>query len=341
MTNRQNLPTAALTGLAPTVWGSTYLVTTELLPPDRPLLATTVRALPGGLVLLALGRRLPAGLWWWRALVLGVLNIGAFNFLLFAAAYRLPGGVAAVIMSAQPVFVVVLAALFLGERVTSRHALACLMGAGGVALLVLKGSVSLDAVGVLAAVGGALCMASGITLTKRWGRPEGVGLLTFTGWQLTAGGVVLLPFWLSVEDPPDGLTGAGVLGFAYLITLGAVLSYVVWFRGIERLPAVAVSFLALASPIVATLLGYLLKDQTLSALQVVGIAVVFAAVMLGQSRPAGPRPPGNPPTEALPGAPPPAATPPLPPPPPPPAPAPVPTPSANRAPRPTTSGETT
>ncbi|KJY33381.1 EamA family transporter [Streptomyces sp. NRRL S-495] len=295
MTSRRNLSTVALTGLAPTVWGSTYLITTELLPPDRPLLATTMRALPGGLFLLALGRKLPVGAWWLRALVLGVLNIGAFNFLLFVAAYRLPGGIAAVIMSAQPMFVVILAALFLGERVRGVHALACVLGAGGVALLVFKGKVSLDAVGVLAAVGGALCMASGITLTKRWGRPEGVSLLTFTGWQLTAGGLVLLPFWLSLEDMPDGLTGDNVLGFAYLISLGAVLSYIVWFRGIGLLPATAVSFLALGSPVVATLLGYLFKDQTLSLLQLLGIAVIFLAVVLGQSRPPRKEPAAAPP----------------------------------------------
>ncbi|MCI3223419.1 EamA family transporter [Streptomyces sp. NP-1717] len=288
MKNRHKVLTVALTGLAPAVWGSTYLVTTELLPQDRPLLATTMRALPGGLVLLAVGRKLPVGIWWWRALVLGGLNIGAFNFLLFVAAYRVPGGIAAMVMSAQPMFVIILAALFLGERIRPVHALACAMGIGGVALLVFRGTASLDTTGLLAAVGGALCMASGITLTKRWGRPEGVGLLAFTGWQLTAGGLVLLPFWLSLEDLPDGLTRSNVIGFAHLITLGAILSYIAWFRGIERLPAVAVSFLALGSPVVATLLGYLVKDQTLSALQIVGMVVVFLAVVLGQPRPRGP-----------------------------------------------------
>ncbi|MEH0971170.1 EamA family transporter [Micromonospora sp. CPCC 205546] len=279
-----------MTGLAPAVWGSTYLVTTELLPPDRPLLATAVRALPGGLFLLALGRKLPVGVWWLRALVLGVLNIGAFNFLLFFAAYRLPGGIAAMIMSAQPMFVVLLAALLLGDRIRAIHALACTVGAAGVVLLVFKGRASLDTVGVLAAAGGALSMALGITLTKRWGRPAGVGLLTFTGWHLTAGGLVLLPFWLALEDLPDTLTGPNVIGFTYLITLGAVLSYLVWFRGIERLPAVAVSFLALGSPVVATLLGYLVRNETLSPLQIVGMAVIFAAITLGQPRPPEPKP---------------------------------------------------
>src|SRR4051794_2612416 len=77
----------ALTAVAPMSWGTTYVVTTSLLPPDRPMLAATLRALPAGLALLAFTRRLPQGIWWWRALVLGVLNFGAFFPLLFFAAY--------------------------------------------------------------------------------------------------------------------------------------------------------------------------------------------------------------------------------------------------------------
>lgn len=90
------------TALTPIIWGTTYLVTTELLPPDRPLLAAVLRALPAGLLLVVLTRRLPQGIWWWRALVLGFLNIGAFFALLFVAAYRLPGGIAAIIIASQP-----------------------------------------------------------------------------------------------------------------------------------------------------------------------------------------------------------------------------------------------
>lgn len=85
----------ALTALAPVTWGATYLVTTQFLPPDRPLLSGAIRALPMGLVALAITRTLPRGAWWWRAAVLGTLNIGAFVALLFVAAYRLPGVVAA------------------------------------------------------------------------------------------------------------------------------------------------------------------------------------------------------------------------------------------------------
>jgi len=274
---------SGVSALAPAIWGSTYLVTTELLPPDRPLLAATVRALPAGLLLLAMGRILPTGIWWWRALVLGTLNIGAFFVLLFVAAYRLPGGVAALIGSVQPMLVLVLAALLLGDRIRLVHVLACLAGAVGVALLVLKSTVGLDTIGVLAALGGAVCMASGIVLTKRWARP--VGLLLFTGWQLTAGGLVLLPVLLVFEGLPSSVNGTNVLGYLYLIVLGSLFGYSIWFRGVERLPAVAVSFLGLTSPIVATLLGFLFLHQTLSLLQLLGAALIVGAIVKAQLTP--------------------------------------------------------
>lgn len=275
---------SALTALAPLIWGSTYLVTTELLPPDRPLLAATVRALPAGLILLAVGRVLPRGVWWWRALVLGVLNIGAFLYLLFVAAYRLPGGVAALVMAVQPAVVLILSALLLGARITRVHVGACVLGVAGVGLLVLQPHAGIDAVGVAAGLLGAVSMATGIVLTKRWGRPEGVGLLNFTGWQLTVGGLVLTPVMFLAEGLPGSVTGANVAGFGYLGLVGALFSYVVWFRGVERLPALAVSFLGFASPLAAAALGYLVLDQALSPLQLLGALTVIAAMVLAQPR---------------------------------------------------------
>jgi probable blue pigment (indigoidine) exporter len=162
---------------------------------------------------------------------------------------------------------------------------ACVLGAVGVVLLVFNGTAALDFVGVAAALAGAASLALGITLTKLWGRPDGVGLLSFTGWQLGAGGLVLLPFTLSIEGLPTVISGTNIIGFGYLISLGAVISYAIWFRGIARLPVLAVSFLALGSPIVATLLGYLFLHQTLSIPQLVGILVIIGAVLLAQPRP--------------------------------------------------------
>lgn len=295
MSNQSLAGTSLTTVLAPAVWGSTYLVTTEFLPPDRPLLASLVRALPAGLILLLITRVLPRGVWWWRATVLGVLNIGAFFYFLFLAAYHLPGGVAALVMSIQPMIVLLLGALLLKERIQPVHVVACLVGAAGIALLVLQPGAGLDGVGVVAGLLGALSMACGIVLTKRWGRPEGVTLLTFTGWQLTVGGLLLLPVTLVGESLPDRVTWTNIGGFAYLSIIGALIAYVLWFRGLARLPALAVSFLSFASPLCATVLGYLFLDQSLRPLQLLGAAAVIGAVVLAQPRAKKPEPaPGRP-----------------------------------------------
>jgi probable blue pigment (indigoidine) exporter len=269
-----------VTAAVPVVWGSTYSVTTELLPPDRPLLTGTLRALPAGLLLLAVTRRLPSGPWWWRSAVLGSLNIGAFFALLFVSAYRLPGGVAAVLGAAGPLLVAGLSVPLLRERLRPRTVLAGVTAAAGVALTVLTAQARLDRLGVLAGLAGATSMALGLVLTKRWGRPAPV--LTVTGWQLTAGGFVLLPLTLVVEGLPPPLTATHLGGYAYLSLVGSAAAYTLWFRGLERLPAASVSLLGQLSPVVAAGLGWIALDQRLSPLQVLGMAVALGGVVAGQ-----------------------------------------------------------
>ncbi|MEN3536896.1 EamA family transporter [Microbispora sp. ZYX-F-249] len=278
--------TLALTALTPLVWGSTYAVTTEFLPPDRPLFTALTRALPAGLALLAVTRVLPRGVWVWRAAVLGALNIGAFFPLLFLAAYRLPGGVAAVLGAVGPLFALAFAALLLAERPTARKVLAGLVGLLGVGLVVLRAEARLDMVGVLAGLVGAASMSAGTVLTKRWGRPEGVGALALTGWQLSAGGLLLVPVALLVEGAPPALSGENLLGYAYLGIVGTALGYWIWFRGISRLPATSVAFLALLSPVSAAVIGWAALGQALSPVQLLGMVLALGGTLLGQA-PAG------------------------------------------------------
>jgi len=272
----------ARTALTPAVWGTTYFVATELLPTGRPMLAAAVRALPVGLAFVLWKRRLPEGAWWWRSALLGVLNIGAFFALLFVAAFRLPGGVAATAGAVQPLVAAGLAAALLGEAFTRRTALAGTAGIIGVAMLVLGPEAALDPVGVAAAIGGTLSMATGVVLTKHWGRP--VDLVTFTGWQLTAGGLFLLPILLLSEGLPSEITSTNVAGFAWLAVVGTGSAYANWFRGIQALPVSMVSFLGLLSPLVATFVGWVALEQSLTPLQLCGGALVVAAVIAPQLR---------------------------------------------------------
>ncbi|MFF0003980.1 EamA family transporter [Streptomyces tibetensis] len=272
----------ALTALAPISWGTTYAVTTEFLPPDRPLFTALVRALPAGLLLLALARVLPRGAWWWKAAVLGALNIGAFFPLLFLSAYRLPGGLAAVVGSAGPLFVAGLSALLLGQRPTRRTLLTGAVAAFGVSLVVLRAAGSLDALGVLAAVASTASMSTGTVLTKRWGRPEGVGPLALTGWQLTAGGLLIAPLAFLVEGAPPALDGRAVGGYLYLALANTALAYWLWFRGIGRMTATQVTFLGPLSPLTAAVVGWAALGQALTPVQLVGMALAFGATVAGQ-----------------------------------------------------------
>lgn len=271
-----------LTALAPIAWGTTYLVTTELLPAGHPLFAGLLRSLPAGLLAIAISRRLPHGDWWWKALVLGALNIGAFFPLLFLAAERLPGGVAAAVAGAQPLIVLALGALVLQERIRPMTAAAAVAGAGGVALVVVGPAAQLDLWGILAALGGVSATGVGIILTKRWGRPTGVGPVAYAGWQLSAGGLLLLPVTLLAEGVPQTIDGGAVLGYVWLGTAGGIIAYTLWFRGIQQLPVIAPGLLALLSPIVATVLGTLVAGEAFTPIQAVGFAITLGALVLGQ-----------------------------------------------------------
>ncbi|MGO4487028.1 EamA family transporter [Microbacterium sp. 2RAF4] len=275
------------TALAPVAWGTTYLVTTELLPAGHPLFAGLLRSLPAGLLAVAISRRLPSGSWWWKSFALGALNIGAFFPLLFLAAERLPGGVAAAVAGAQPLIVLALGALVLHERIRPITAAAAVVGAGGVALVVLGPAAELDLWGVLAALGGVTATGVGMILTKRWGRPVGVGPVSYAGWQLSAGGMLLLPVTLMVEGVPREIDGDAALGYLWLATAGGIVAYTLWFRGVQQLPVIAPGLLALLSPIVATLLGLVVAGERFTAPQAIGFVLTLGALVLGQvvSRP--------------------------------------------------------
>ncbi len=119
-------------------------------------------------------------------------------------------GVAATLNASQPLVVAVLAVVLLHQALSTWRLGWGLVGVLGVALIVLNGAATLDGVGVAAGILATASMATGVTLTKRWGRPAGVGAMAFAGWQLTAGGLFLLPIALGAEGVPDSFGGAAL-----------------------------------------------------------------------------------------------------------------------------------
>ncbi len=272
--------TLLITAVAPVAWGSTYLVTEQFLPDDRPLFAALVRALPAGLLLLAFRRRLPSGIWWWRALVLGICNIGLFFPLIFLAAYHLPGGLAATLQATSPLAVMALAAGIVHERPGAIRIGSAFVGLVGVALLVLRSPGAVDTLGLVGAFGSVLVSALGFVLVKRWQAP--VDMLTLVSWQLVVGGLFLLPVALLIEGPPPAIDAPAIGGFLWLAGAGTVLAYVCWFHGLSRMPVGAVSLIGLLNPVVGTLLGVLFAAELFGWAQALGMALVLGGVLAGQ-----------------------------------------------------------
>ncbi len=272
--------TLLITLVAPIAWGTTYTVTAELLPPDRPLFAAVVRALPIGLVILVARGRLPHGSWWWRSLVLGTCNMGLFFVLIFVAAYRLPGGLASTVTAMSPLAVMALAAALIRERPTPGGLIGGSIGVVGVALLVLRADAGIDPLGLIAAVGAVASSAVGFVLLKKWERP--VDLLTLTGWQLTSAGLVLLPVAAVVEGAPPAIEPRGVIGFLWLGIVGTGLAYVCWFHGLSRMTAGATALVGLVNPVIGTLLGVVVMQETFGTAQLIGVTLVLGGVLAGQ-----------------------------------------------------------
>lgn len=283
-TSRARRLTSMATLLAPISWGTTYVTVTELLPAGRPLLVATMRVIPAGLLLLAVGsfvspRWRPHGGEWRRTGLLAVCNFGLFFPLLIGAVYRLPGGVAAAVGGIQPLLVSTLSWLVTRRRPRPSELVVGAVAVVGVSLVVIRPGAGLDPVGLLLAVAANVSFAAGVVLTKR--SPSAPNRLAATGWQMILAGMMILPFTLISEGGPPHLTWRNLGGFTYLSFIATAIAFVLWFHGVRKLPAAAPPLLGLAAPVTGALLGWLVLGQSLSTIQALGFAITVAAIARG------------------------------------------------------------
>ena len=270
-----------VTAIAPVAWGSTYVVTRELLPAEHPLWGALLRALPAGLLLLAIARRRPRGSWWWRSFVLGVLNIGAFFVLVYLAAQLLPSSIASTVMATSAGVILLLAWPLLAQRPRLLSIIGATVGFVGVAVMLAPGGEGINGWGVVVSLAAMASSSVGFLLARRWGGD--VPLLASTAWQLVAGSLLLLPVAIVVEGAPPALDAGALAGFLYLTVVGTAIAFVAWFAGLRHLPAGVVGVIGLLNPVTGVLLGTLLVDERLGLAQLVGIALVLSGVLIGQA----------------------------------------------------------
>lgn len=263
------------TAIAPVAWGANYYVTHEWLP-NAPVWGAAIRALPAGLLLLALTRRLPRAGWWWKSLIMGTLNIGAFFVLVYVAAERLPTSIASTIMAISPVTIALAARLLVHEHPNVLRLAGATLAIVGVGLMLLGGHARVDGIGVAASATALLMSSFGFILGKRWNHE--VGVLTSTAWQLTAGGLMLLAAAVITSGGPPSIDGRGVAGYAFITLIATALAYLAWFGGLRHLRGDVVGLVGLLNPVTGVLLGVFVAGNTLGARQFAGIALVSVGI---------------------------------------------------------------
>jgi drug/metabolite transporter (DMT)-like permease len=286
------LPWFAL-GVVYVLWGSTYLANRYIIVSLPPLLASGFRFMTGGvllglLVLLFAGprtfglSRAQLG----TAALSGLLLPAWGNGLVILAQSQVASGLAALLIASVPLYIAVLRAVT-GDRPRRATVVGVLLGAAGLALLVLVGA------------GGG---SAGVSGNAWWGPP--LVLLAGLGWatgtfattrlavpanpfalatvQQLVGGTVLVAVGTAFGERLDLATVAPVSWWAWLymslfVSLGAFSAYAF---ALANLPVSTVATYAYVNPVIAVLLGVVVAGERFSAMQLLGGAVVLLAVVV-------------------------------------------------------------
>jgi drug/metabolite transporter (DMT)-like permease len=268
------------------VWGSTYLAIALMVETMPPLLAAGARFIAVGLIvlpILAVKRGLsvlrPTRAQLLSAGFVGLMLPGA-NAVISVAEQDVPSGLAALLVASIPLWVILLRRLS-GDRMNTRSLAAVLLGFAGVALVVKpEGGASI--IGPLACIGAALMWATGSFASPRIDLPRDP--LVSTGWQSLLGGLAVFASGLIAGEGgdihPDQWSTRSLLGLAYLITFGSLLAFTAYAWLLQNAPISKVSTYAYVNPVVAIALGWLVLDEPITPLTLIGAGIIVASVAL-------------------------------------------------------------
>jgi drug/metabolite transporter (DMT)-like permease len=270
------------------IWGSTYLaiaVAVETLPP---FWMAGIRFIISGALLYGLslwqGAPQPTLVHWRSAALVGALLLFIGNGGVVWAEQRVGSGVAALLVSMVPLWMVVFRWLQPGgERPVKQVWAGVGLGLVGLALLIRpwEGGGALDVAGVAALVVGSMSWAWGSIRSRRLDLPASPVMAT--GLEMLSGGALLLLFGAFAGEPAQihlaAISGRSLLGLGYLITFGSVgfIAYI-WLLRVAN--PVLVSTYAYVNPIVAVFLGWMILSEPVTAKTLAAAAVIVAGVAL-------------------------------------------------------------
>jgi drug/metabolite transporter (DMT)-like permease len=251
-----------------------------------PLILLSARFLLAGILILGISAvRGDAWQMSWRDVavfaILGVANNALYLGLGYTGLKTVSAGLGGLIVSANPVFTAMLAALLLGEALTWRKAAGLLLGIVGVGFIVWhRISVGTDSLhGILFTLASLASIVVGTILFKVLA-PKG-SLWIGNGVQSLAGGLAVLPFALMFSSIRDIVPNAQLLSaFAFLVLGGSILGYLLWFHLLKVCGATAASAYHFLMPPLAMLFAWIVLGEHVEGRDLLGIIPVALGIYL-------------------------------------------------------------
>jgi drug/metabolite transporter (DMT)-like permease len=251
-----------------------------------PLILLAARFLLAGILILGISalRRDEWSLSWRDVAVfavLGVANNALYLGLGYTGLQTVSAGLGGLIVSANPIFTAVLAAMFLGEALTWRKVAGLLFGIAGVALIVWhRIAIGTDTLhGILFTLASLASIVAGTILFKLFA-PKG-NLWLGNGVQNIAGGLAVTPFALTLSSVHDIVPNMQLLGaFAFLVLGGSILAYLLWFHLLKTCGATAASAYHFLMPPLGMLFAWMVLGEHIESRDLLGIIPVALGVYL-------------------------------------------------------------
>lgn len=273
---------ALLASLVAVIWGFNFVVIDWGMDGVPPLLFLALRFTAVLLPAIFLVPR-PAAPWRTVAAVGLFMSLGQFAFLYTSMDAGMPPGLAALVLQAQVLFTVVIAAGWLGERPSAPQTLGVLVGAIGLVVVGVGRGGHVPAFALLLCLAGALCWGIGNVISRQAGVKSGLSMAV---WSSLVVPVPLLLLSLLLDGPDQvghaiaHLSPHAWLSTAYTAGLASLVGYSIFNGLLARYPASSVVPFVLIAPVVAAISAWALLDQVPNSAELGGGIVVLVGVLV-------------------------------------------------------------
>ncbi len=281
----------ALALLVAAIWGLNFVVIEVGLGVFPPLLLSALRYALAALPLVFLGG-MPSVAWRWVIAAGVAIGVVKFSLLFIGMDVGMPAGVASLVLQAQALFTVVLAAAVLRERLTAPQVAGLAIAFAGLALVAggLEGEAT--AAGFALVIAAAAAWGIGNLVLKRAAPADPLRFMT---WMCVVPPLPLLALSLAFEGPEqisDALSGAdlgGIGAVLYLAFVATTVGWGLWGRLLGLYPASTVAPFSLLVPVFGLSFAALLLGEPLTVRELAAAVLVLGGVLLTLRAPAGSR----------------------------------------------------